>query len=39
MNEPNEDLLAKLDWDDRCEKDDQARSMRRMRDEEEDERD
>jgi hypothetical protein len=30
----NDDLNAKLDWDDLCERDDQARSMRRMGDEE-----
>jgi hypothetical protein len=34
MTEPNEDLLAKLDWDDLIEKDDRA--MGRMMDEEED---
>jgi hypothetical protein len=30
----NDDLEAKLDWDDLIEKDDEARCQRRMRDEE-----
>lgn len=34
MNEPNEDLLSKLDWDELMEKSDRA--MGRMMDEDED---
>jgi hypothetical protein len=29
----NDDLIAKLDWDDLRERDEEARAMRRMRDE------